>query len=293
MALTSRAEVEMKNGVRVAAVAATLILAMLATAAPASAANPVQLAVGDSWAFGFGAAVPSEGGYVPRLHGALKAGFDCSPSPNPKPGQGCKKLELISLAVGGATTPTLIQNQLPAATALLRAGNGDHNPRNNVEVVTVHIGGNDVTGPIIAACINNPGSPSCIQVVQSELGAYRADLDVALSALRAAAGPDARIVIGTYDNPIAQCFLGEVPGATALGAIVLEGAPPTIPAGLHDIMREVAADHGVEVAEIYGDLAPAGLARRQRLSAPEGFRLRESRDGFRRGPDRWLKQQGG
>jgi lysophospholipase L1-like esterase len=246
----------MKRFVRVAALAAALVLASLAAAAPALAANPVQLALGDSWAFGFGASVPSEGGYVPRLHTALKAGFDCSPSPNPKPGQGCEKLELVTLAAGGATTPTLIQNQLPGATALLHARNADHNPRNNVEVVTVHIGGNDVVGPIIAACIAAPGSPSCVQVVQSELAAYRADLDDALSALRAAAGSDARIVIGTYDNPIATCFLGQVPGAVLLGAIVLEGTPPAIPAGLHDIMREVAADHGVEVAEVYGDLAP-------------------------------------
>ena len=65
--------------------------------------------------------MPSEGGYVPRLHSALKASFDCSPSDNQKPGQGCEKLELVSLAVGGATTPTLIQNQLPPATSLLEA----------------------------------------------------------------------------------------------------------------------------------------------------------------------------
>jgi hypothetical protein len=120
----------------------------------------------------------------------------------------------------------------------------------------VHIGGNDVVGPIIAACIEAPTSPSCIQTVQSELATYRTDLNAALSALRAAAGPDARIVIGTYDNPIAQCFLGAIPGATPLGDVVLEGAPPIIPAGLHDIMREVAAGYGVEVADVYGDLVP-------------------------------------
>jgi lysophospholipase L1-like esterase len=246
----------MKHCLRVAALVATLLLPALATAAPASAANPVQLALGDSWAFGFGATVPSQGGYVPQLHTALQAHFDCSPSPNPKPDQGCKKLELISLAVGGATTPTLIENQLPAAENLLHARNGNNNPRDNVEVVTVHIGGNDVTGPIIAACIASPGSPSCLATIQSEFAAYRSDLTVALSRLRAAAGPDARIVIGTYDNPIATCFLGQVPGAVQLAAFVLEGAPPAIPQGLHDIMREIGAQYGVEVAEVYGDLSP-------------------------------------
>jgi hypothetical protein len=148
----------------------------------------------------------------------------------------------------GATTPTLIANQLPTAEGLLRSRNGNQNPRDNVEVVTVHTGGNDVTGPIIAACIADPQSPSCLTTIQSELAAYRSDLPVALSRLRAAAGPDARIVIGTYDNPIATCVLGRVPGAVQLAAIVLEGAPPAVPQGLHDIMREVAGQYGVEVA---------------------------------------------
>jgi lysophospholipase L1-like esterase len=246
----------MRHCFRVAMLVATLVLAALATAAPASAAKPVQLALGDSWAFGFGAAVPSEGGYVPLLHTALQERFDCSPSDNPKPRQGCRKLELVSLAVSGATTPTLIQNQLPQAVALLEARNSDRNPRNNVEVVTLHIGGNDVTNPIIGACVSG-ASPSCLATIQAEFAAYRSDLDAALSALREAAGPETRIVIGTYDNPIANCVLGGLPGAVGLGNVVLEGAPPAVPLGLHDIMRDVAADYNVEVADVFGDLAPA------------------------------------
>ena len=74
---------------RLAVLAATMLLALAATASPASAAKPVQLALGDSWAFGFGATVPSEEGHVPQLHTALQEQFDCSPSDNPKPEQGC------------------------------------------------------------------------------------------------------------------------------------------------------------------------------------------------------------
>jgi lysophospholipase L1-like esterase len=243
----------MKHLARVAMLMAAL-LTMAVAAAPAAAEKPVQLALGDSWAFGFGATVPSEGGYVPRLHTALQQQFDCSPSDNPKPGQGCD-LELVNLAVGGATTPTLTANQLPSAVSLLESSNGNSNPRDDVEVVTLHIGGNDVTNPIIAACLGGL-SASCLAVIQSEFAAYRADLDPVLSALRGAAGPAARIVIGTYDNPIATCFLGTVPGAVQLADVVLEGAPPFVPEGLHDIMRDVAADHGVEVAEVFGDLGP-------------------------------------
>jgi lysophospholipase L1-like esterase len=243
----------MKRRLRVAMVVATLVVAAIA-AAPASAASPAQLSLGDSWGAGVGAAVPSQGGYVPRLHALLQEEFDCSPSSNPKPGTPCKKLELINLSVGGATTPTLIANQLPGAVSILQDRNGDQNPRNDVEVVTLHIGGNDVTSPIIAACLGGV-SASCLTVINNEFTVYRNDLNAALSALSAVAG-DARVVMGTYDNPIPTCFLiGINPAAGQLGALVLEGGGP-VSQGLHDIMRDVAADHGVEVVSVFGQLAP-------------------------------------
>jgi lysophospholipase L1-like esterase len=243
---------------RVAVLAATLLIALVA-AAPAMAAKPVYLALGDSWAFGFGAAVPSEGGYVPLLHQALQNEFDCSPSDNPKPDQACRQLELKNIAVGGATTPTMIANQFPIALPLLEELNSNQNPRDNVEVVTVSIGGNDVVNPIILACLGGL-TPSCVSTIESEFAAYRADLDQALSALREAAGPDTRIVLNTYDNGVGQCFLTQInPAAPLLGDIVLENQPAVIPSGqgLHDIMRDVAADYDVEIAEVYGDLGPA------------------------------------
>jgi len=239
---------------RVAVLAATLLIALVA-AAPAMATKPVHLALGDSWAFGFGASVPSETGYVAVLNQSLQSEFDCSPSDNLKPELACSQLELNNIAVPGATTPTLIANQLPTAVALLEERNSNSNPRDNVEVVTISIGGNDVTNPIIQACVFGGLTSACLNTIQNEFAAYRADLDQALSALRAAAGPDTRIVLGTYDNPFAQCFLGQVPGAVQLAALVLEGGGP-VTEGLHDVMRDVAADYDVEIAEVYGDLGP-------------------------------------
>ena len=245
----------MLRSTRLVALLSIMLLAGAVAASPAAASKPVQLSLGDSWAFGFGATVPSEGGYVPQLHQVLEQQYDCSPSDNPKPEQGCNQLELVNIAVGGATTPSMIANQLPTAIPLLEERNGNDNPRDNVEVVTVSIGGNDVTNPIIAACLGGL-TASCISTISSEYADYTIDLDTALSALREAAGPDARIVINTYDNGIAQCVLGGVPGAVQLADIVLEGLPPFVPLGLHDIMRDVGADYGVEVAEVYGDLSP-------------------------------------
>jgi lysophospholipase L1-like esterase len=244
---------------------AVLLIAMVVVAALSAASSalaqqdlvpgrPVQLSLGDSWAFGFGASNPAVEGYVPQLNEALQKQYGCSPATSDQAAEQCKHLQLVNLAVGGATTPTLIQNQLPTAVELLQSRNGDDNPRDDVEVVTLHIGGNDVTNPIIFACLGGP-TPSCFQTIQAEFAAYTSDLDQALSTLRAAAGPDARIVIGTYDNPIATCFLAGVPGAVQLADLVLEGGPG-VPQGLHDIMRDVGADYGVEVADVFGDLEP-------------------------------------
>ena len=215
--------------------------------------QPVMIALGDSWAAGVGA-TPGNG-YVPRLHSALRERYGCLPARSEQAAEKCKRLQLVDLAVGGATTPSLLAGQLPTAISLLEDRNGDRNPRNDVEVITLHVGGNDVTGPIIAACLGGL-TADCVATIQAELTAYRADLQSLLSALRAAAGSDTEIVIGTYDNPIATCILGSVPGAVQLGAITLEGGGP-IAAGLHDVMRQVAAEHDVLVASVYGELAPA------------------------------------
>jgi lysophospholipase L1-like esterase len=215
--------------------------------------QPVMIALGDSWAAGVGA-IPGNG-YVPQLRSALQERYGCLPARAEQAAENCKQLQLVDLAVGGATTPSLIVGQLPAAVSLLEDRNGDHNPRNDVEVITLHVGGNDVTGPIIAACLGGL-TAGCVATIQAELTAYRADLMTVLSALRSAAGSGTAIVIGTYDNPIATCTLGAVPGAIQLGALTLEGGGP-IPAGLHDVMRQVAGEHDVLVAGVYGELVSA------------------------------------
>lgn len=250
----------MKGLVRTLFVSSLLLFGAF-TASPAAAnaeitqGAPVQLGLGDSWPAGAGTSAPSEG-YVPQLHQALQQKpYDCLPTAEEHAADRCKQLQLVNLAVGGATTPTLIANQLPVAKDILEHRNFNENPRDDVELITVHIGGNDVTNPIIAACLGGL-TPSCLQVIQAEFAAYASDLDSALSALRAAAGPGATIVQGTYDNGIANCVLGAVPGAVQLADLVLEGGPG-VPQGLHDIMFEVGERYGVVIAEVYGDLGPA------------------------------------
>jgi hypothetical protein len=128
-------EISMRGIARVAALIAGFLAVGLVGAQSAWAAKPdtvpglpVQLALGDSWAAGFGATPPETEGYVPQLHEVLKRDYNCSPAASPNAKGGCKHLQLVSVAVPGATTPTLIANQLPQASEILRARNLDSNP---------------------------------------------------------------------------------------------------------------------------------------------------------------------
>jgi lysophospholipase L1-like esterase len=245
---------------RLVVLAVVGLLASL-VAAPVAAQQPpglpLQISLGDSWAAGVGA--PAGEGYVEQVHQQLRTRWDCLPPAAPRVPRGCRQLRLVDLSVGGATTTSLIATQLPAAVELLEQRNRDRNRHNDVQVVTLHIGGNDVVGPVLAACLGGL-TPSCLDVVDQGFAAYRANLDLILSTLRTAAGPDTAIVIGTYDNPIATCELAPVPGAIQLGAMVLEGADAVpggpIDEGLHDLIREVAAAHDVLVADAFGRLGP-------------------------------------
>ena len=244
---------------------ALVLVALPVTAAPGLAeagSAPIYLALGDSWAYGQGATDPAAGGYVPQLHRSLQDGLDCVPAATDAAVDGCKHLQLVSLGrpatatLPGVTAPLVAAEQLPIAIELL-ARNHDANPANDVEVITLHVGGNDVSGPIRAACIGGFGD-QCLAVFIAEMTAFQADLAQVVGALRAAAGPDTPIVLGTYDNPIPFCDLAGIPGAAQLGALVLEGTPDGALPGIHDIVRGVAAVFGAEVAEVFGDLSSPG-----------------------------------
>lgn len=237
--------------------------------------NPMYLALGDSWAWGQGATPGTESvnGYVGQLFVALRDALDCLPSGSPQPADGCRHLQLLNLArhgrgaLPGVTSFHVITEQLPVAIPLLEARNGDANPRNDVEVITLHVGGNDVAGPIRRACLGG-FSFDCVVAWLTEMGTFEAELEAVVSGLRAAAGPDTPIVLGTYDNPVPTCDLslpppdGFGPLAILLGEFVLEGVPAALvpPDGLdgvHTVIRRVAGPHGAEVADVFGTFDPA------------------------------------
>ncbi len=134
------------------------------------------------------------------------------------------------------------------AEIVARAGDAD--PNNDVEYIAITIGGNDVFGPVVAAC-GGGVTQECIDTIAATFATYQANLAVILGTLRAAA-PEAEIAIMTYYNPLGSCELAPL---ADLGDIVLEGGGP-LPAGINDIIRGVAGLTGVTVVETFGLLGP-------------------------------------
>jgi lysophospholipase L1-like esterase len=135
----------------------------------------------------------------------------------------------------------------------LQARNGDPNPHNDVKVVTIDIGGNDVFG-VVSSCAAGP-TPECAALIQARLQTFAVNFTQILGQLRAAAGPDTVIIAMTYYNPLPSCRLAAL---APLADAVLEGGLG-VAVGLNDLIRSIAAAHGVLVAETYGQLGPGEL----------------------------------
>ncbi len=254
----------------VAALAAILVPAG-AVAQDEQSQQPIYLALGDSWAAG--SFDSQEGGYVNRLYDDLRTQDTC-PSGE---GEACEDLELRNLAVGGATTSSLIANQLPEAVALIEQRNRDELPTNNVAVVTVTIGGNDIFGPIAGACLSGI-TEECRSTITANFQPFLFNLAQILATLRGVAGADTAVVVTAYDNPIPTCALAGL-GLGPLGADVLEGGAE-VPVGLNDLTRLVAEAYGVDVAQTFGALEPGDWVGGFDCLHPNGTGHEKVKDAF-------------
>jgi lysophospholipase L1-like esterase len=234
----------MRLAVAAAAVALAVALASACdegrTSAPTASPTPAAgayLALGDSLSFGIGASDPGATGFVALIHQALGDGF-----------------ELVNLGVPGHTSQDLIDGPLADGVSEITARRGNADPANDVRLITLEIGGNDLlrlnaslveTG-VCGTVDITLNSADCYLALAEVLEAYEPNLDLALAELRQAA-PETPIVLLTLYNPLNG--LGE---RGRIADLALEGMPGTrFEEGMNDIMRRVADAHGVTVVDLY------------------------------------------
>jgi lysophospholipase L1-like esterase len=218
-----------------------LALALLAAACgPSAETKPltgVYLALGDSLSEGIGASEREQTSFVALVHKELGP-----------------KVELMNLGVAGDTSQDLIDEQLDRATQEITTRNSDADLANDIVVITLEIGGNDLLDiffdlvlpglcPNIEDGLNNP---ECVQQVRQTLDTFAPNLDEILTRLREA-DPDVPIFLLTLYNP----FSGSTPVLDELVDLALEGRPDTpFPEGLHDIVRDKAEAYDARLVEV-------------------------------------------
>jgi lysophospholipase L1-like esterase len=182
------------------------LVAALALPAAAQAAKPKQqyyVSVGDSYATGFqpaaAGATSTRNGFAYQVPGLARArGY---------------RLQLVNFGCGGETTVSLLERttrcvgpgadgvdytgrtQIAAAERFLRRHRGE------VGLITVSIGGNDVT-----RCARDPNTVPC---VAAAVQAIDENVTTIAKRLRAAAGRNVRIVGITYPDVILGQWVGE------------------------------------------------------------------------------------
>jgi len=257
------------------AIVAAVVLQLPASGTSASGPPPearlVYLALGDSLAFGIGASDPATTGYAPLFYDDLRSSL---------PGHfdgGFLMLE--NLAVGGpaappggeTTTSMIAGGQLDAALAELTARNGNPRPVDDVRVVTLDIGGNDMFA-VVPVCLGGP-TPTCTSAIGTAFATFNGNFDHILDELTAAAGPETTIIVMTYYNPLVNPFC-PLSGQAALADALLEGNPAMgLPVGLNDLIRANAAGHGVRVADVFGLLGPSDVQPDCRHANDDGYQV--------------------
>jgi lysophospholipase L1-like esterase len=193
------------------------------------------LALGDSLSRGVqpdaaGTSVPTGQGYPDQLYAVLHRGQPA--------------LQLVKLGCPGETTATMIHggicryrdgSQLAAAAAFLSAHRG------RVVLVTIDIGANDPED-----CGSAAGLRALTSCIGTNLPAVIGNLGTILTRLRAAAGPDVRMVGMSYYLPaLAEWRQGTVGQGVAW-------VSERLAAGYNDLLDRAYASSSVRVADVFG-----------------------------------------
>ncbi len=150
--------------------------------------------LGDSYAVGYQpgiGATPGYAGYVAKRTGLTLVNFGCGGATTTSILRSLGCPDVLPHTAGGVTYPT--QTQIDAADAFISAHKG------HIGLITVSIGGNDVTACAVAA---NP-----IGCVGTAVHAIQTDVTTLAGDLRAAAGPGVPIIGSTYPDVILGAYV--------------------------------------------------------------------------------------
>lgn len=166
-----------------------------ATPRPALAAEePVYMALGNSLAFGVGAANPAAEGYVALTADNLLLNDRFSE----------RGLELINLSEPGATSGDIVEtdSQLDKALEEIGARASDAEANNEVEIISLDVGGNDLLSLAEpdSPCFEDPLGGVCRVRINTVLSDLQRNLTRTLTELRQAA-PQAEIYVIDLFNP--------------------------------------------------------------------------------------------
>lgn len=175
-----------------------IVLVLLLAPAPRSAyaaGTPAYVALGDSLAFGVGAANPGREGYVAVTYDAM-SGSDRYRQ---------RGLALVNLSAPGATSEDLLLagGQLERGISEIKGRQQDASSADDsVEIISINIGANDLLS--LAAqgspCINDAAADACLKQLGEVLSGLQNSLSQVLQRLREAA-PDAQIYAMDLYNP--------------------------------------------------------------------------------------------
>ena len=215
--------------------AAFLSLALLAPPPVAAKEAPAYVALGDSLTFGVGASDPVTGGFVAITYDALRKSERYRD----------RGLDLINLGVPGATSADLLLpgGQLErAVNEIIERQEDTSSSDDNVEIITVGIGGNDVLALATpdSPCVADPLASECQVLFEEMLALLEENLTPVLRGLREVA-PRAKIVVLDLYSPLS----GRGDAAELIADFAVRG--------INDLTQSVVSqtEFGADLASVY------------------------------------------
>jgi lysophospholipase L1-like esterase len=209
------------------------------TPGPPSPDAPLYIALGDSLSYGVSASDRFITAFVPLVHASLPAGTG-----------------LLNLGHSGDDSEEIMRHgHLDQAIGEIVNRNGDGDPGNDVVLLTLEIGGNDLLDlffdyVVPGRCptlVESLQRQECIDILDTTLTNFEPNLKQIMDRLQAA-DPDLNIVLMTLYNP----FSNKIDAFDPFGVLSLEGMPDTpFPEGMNDIIRAQASAGGVRLADVY------------------------------------------